>query len=168
MICDQPSKLQPPTNYKYTSFVDIEYRQLVSRSSTQRLHSPSLDPLGHVKTDNPRQWEIDDRKKSRAKAQQQLRMLGVSWSKAAIPSRIHENCTKQLLDRFVQDIQSAEREIYFLTSARYNPIENVNMRATTLNQQTQYRQSVLSHEWKEMHVAQMQALRMFGRARVST
>jgi hypothetical protein len=81
MICDQPSKLQPPTGCKDTASVDIEYRQLVSRSSTQRLHSPSLDYSRRAKTDNLIQWEIDDRQKSRAKVQQHIRMLGVSWSK---------------------------------------------------------------------------------------
>jgi hypothetical protein len=67
----------------------------------------------------------------------------------------------------VQDIQSVEREIYFLTSAQYKPPEVVNRRATTLNQQIQYRQSVPSQEWKDFYVAQMQELRVFGRARVS-
>jgi hypothetical protein len=167
MICCHPSLAQHSTDSQDISFVEIEYRQLVSRSSTQRLHSPSLDHLPRVTTKSLVQWEIDDRKTSRAKAQQQLSVLGVSWSRMAIPSSIHEDCANLSPDRFVQDIESAEQEVHFLTSARHEPSDAVSRRATTLNTQIQYRQSVPSQEWRDMHMAQMQALRIFGRVRVS-
>jgi hypothetical protein len=53
-----------------------QYRQLVSRAATQRLHSPSLDQASPSLAEA---WEFHERRIAREKARQQLRYLGVSW-----------------------------------------------------------------------------------------
>ncbi|KAF1833462.1 hypothetical protein BDW02DRAFT_475505, partial [Decorospora gaudefroyi] len=83
-----------------------QYRQLISRAATQRLHSPSLDnlPLDFTPNPNPdtmQAWETQERLTARQKAHATLQYLGISW------------------EQFVCDIQCAEKEIHFLNPTRY-------------------------------------------------
>jgi hypothetical protein len=60
--------------------IEVQYRQLVSRAATQRLHSPSLDedlPAGDNKFLT---WEMNERRKARNKAKMQVCMFDRSWS----------------------------------------------------------------------------------------
>lgn len=78
MLCDTrhgpptkpsaPQHSQPPT---------IEYRQLVSRAVTQRLHS--LAPNHDLD-----EWEVEERIVAKAKAQRRLQRLGVTWGTSAV------------------------------------------------------------------------------------
>jgi hypothetical protein len=63
----------------------VQYRQLVSRGATQRLHSPSLDhPL---QTSNDA-WEFNERQIARGKARRHIQTLGVPWSMYSNPLHI--------------------------------------------------------------------------------
>lgn len=69
---------------------EVQYRQLISRAVTQRLHSPSLDDL--TKTDvndtlahTLEAWEVQERCIARNKAWIETEMLGIPWSKTVLP-----------------------------------------------------------------------------------
>ncbi|KAH7082397.1 hypothetical protein FB567DRAFT_474864 [Paraphoma chrysanthemicola] len=80
---------------------DVQYRQLISRAVTQRLHSPSLDSDQPDDKGYSDAWETNERRKARDKAKTQVLLLGRSW------------------DEFVRDVQRAEREVHVLTPTRY-------------------------------------------------
>jgi hypothetical protein len=67
----KPSALQHPQT------PNIEYRQLVSRAVTQRLHSPA--PSHDLD-----EFEVEERIVAKAKAHQRLRRLGVTWGNSAV------------------------------------------------------------------------------------
>lgn len=58
----------------------IEYRLLVSRAMTQRLHSPSLDAEQDFSHDLFLHWEFDQRMQARHEVHTQVCMFGQSWS----------------------------------------------------------------------------------------
>jgi hypothetical protein len=62
---------------------EVQYRQLISRAVTQRLHSPSLSHLKHqdVRADTLEAWELRERLISRDKARVETKILGVAWGK---------------------------------------------------------------------------------------
>jgi hypothetical protein len=57
----------------------IEYRQLISRAITQRLHSstPTKSSLDA--------WELAERKVAQTKARERLGKLGVTWGMSYLP-----------------------------------------------------------------------------------
>jgi len=64
----------------------VQYRQLISRAVTQRLHSPSLDDLtktkaGDVPIHSLEEWELQERCIARSKARIEAGELGIPWSK---------------------------------------------------------------------------------------
>jgi hypothetical protein len=59
----------------------VQYRQLVSRGITQRIHSPSLDDLTLPSLSSVEAWEKQERCTAREKACRELQRLGVSWSR---------------------------------------------------------------------------------------
>lgn len=60
--------------------LNVEYRQLVSRASTQRLHSPSLSNTRKLLASDPlAQWELDERRMSKARMEERIRFLGINW-----------------------------------------------------------------------------------------
>ena len=64
----------------------VQYRQLISRAVTQRLHSPSLDDLTKTKAGDTHvhslvQWELQERCIARNKARIETEGLGIPWSK---------------------------------------------------------------------------------------
>jgi hypothetical protein len=63
-----------------TDPINVQYRQLVSRAATQRLHSPSLDRRPSPQHNVFDIWEIQERQQARARAGIHARSLGVSWS----------------------------------------------------------------------------------------
>jgi hypothetical protein len=68
----------------------VQYRQLISRAVTQRLHSPSLDDLtktdvGHTLAHTLKAWETQERCIARDKARNEAEMLGIPWSKTTLP-----------------------------------------------------------------------------------
>jgi hypothetical protein len=60
---------------------EVQYRQLISRAVTQRLHSPSLSHLKFqdVRADTLEAWELRERLISRDKARLETKILGVAW-----------------------------------------------------------------------------------------
>ncbi|KAH4957363.1 hypothetical protein HBI18_181400 [Parastagonospora nodorum] len=134
-----PPNPNPPTT---------EYRQLVSRAITQRLHSPtdtnsSLDA-----------WELAERKVARAKARERLGKLGVSW------------------DEFVRDVERVGGEVHVLTPTRYQAsegeaVERGNERAVRQNQKIGYvvRDREGAVQRRETWYKQVEAMRMFSAAR---
>jgi len=67
----------------------VQYRQLISRAVTQRLHSPSFDDLIKTKVgDTPahslEEWEMQERCIARNKARLEAEELGIPWSKTAL------------------------------------------------------------------------------------
>jgi len=66
----------------------VQYRQLISRAVTQRLHSPSLEDLTKTKVgvapvQSLEEWELQERCIARNKARVEAEKLGISWSKTA-------------------------------------------------------------------------------------
>jgi len=66
----------------------VQYRQLISRAVTQRLHSPSLDDLTKTKAgvapvQSLEEWELQERCIARNKARNEAEELGIPWSKTA-------------------------------------------------------------------------------------
>ena len=66
----------------------VQYRQLISRAVTQRLHSPSLDDLTNTKAGDTtvhflEEWELQERCIARNKARVEAEKLGIPWSKTA-------------------------------------------------------------------------------------
>ena len=62
----------------------MQYRQLISRATTQRFHSTSLDGLTQpehygIMNDTVEAWELRERAIARAKAQATIRQLGIPW-----------------------------------------------------------------------------------------
>jgi hypothetical protein len=148
----------------HPSPISTSYRLLVSRASTQRLHSPSLDiPPAH--TTPQQQEEVGDRQKSRFSALQQLRDLGVSWGNTPYAHATHKPIINKALDRFVYDVRCAEQVVHVLGPTRYVPREAETRNARKDNARRQDRAEGMSGEDKERCVRQMQLLRTFGRAR---
>jgi hypothetical protein len=63
-----------------TDPINVQYRQLVSRAATQRLHSPSLDRIPSAQHNVFETWEMQERQQAREKARMHAQSLGVSWS----------------------------------------------------------------------------------------
>jgi hypothetical protein len=144
--------------------ISTSYRLLVSRASTQRLHSPSLDvPPAH--TTPQQQGEFGDRQKSRLSAVRQLREMGVSWGNTPYAHATHKPIINKALDRFVHDVLCAEQVVHVLGPTRYVPREAEKRDAGKGNAQREDMAEGMSEEDKERCVRQMQLLRMFGRAR---
>lgn len=66
----------------------VQYRQLISRAVTQRLHSPSLDDLtktnlGDAPVHSLEEWELQERCIARNKARTEAEELCIPWSKTA-------------------------------------------------------------------------------------
>jgi len=62
----------------------VQYRQLISRATTQRFHSTLLDDLTQVENrgimDNTVEtWELREHAVARAKAQAMIRQLDIPW-----------------------------------------------------------------------------------------
>ena len=62
----------------------VQYRQLISRATTQRLHSPSLDNLSKlqqcvISATTVEAWELRERAIARGKTKAALSKLGVPW-----------------------------------------------------------------------------------------
>jgi hypothetical protein len=148
----------------HPSPISTSYRLLVSRASTQRLHSSSLNiPPAH--TTPQQQEDIGDRQKSRLSALRQLRETGVSWGTMAYAHAAHETIINKALDRFVHDVLCAEQVVHVLEPARYVPREAETRDAGKGNAQREDMAEGISGEDKERCVRQMQLLRIFGRAR---
>ncbi|KAF1935946.1 hypothetical protein EJ02DRAFT_360312 [Clathrospora elynae] len=132
---------------------NIQYRQLVSRAVTQRLHSPSLDDVSTSSLQNTLEaWEMEERKKSRHKATMEARILGIAW------------------EQFVEDVQRASQEVHVLTPTRYEAppreFEKANHGASKTNKSLGYGQGGKeSVVWEGRHGAIVDVLRMFGWAR---
>ncbi|KAH7392176.1 hypothetical protein DE146DRAFT_132959 [Phaeosphaeria sp. MPI-PUGE-AT-0046c] len=135
---------------------DIDYRQLLSRAATQRLHillpdSPSLDPST--------QWEHDERALSRQKALLQLQQIGVSW------------------EQFVRDVEEIENEVHVLRPTKYQGAREVMRRTVERNLYMQHSRREIelatgdderrktSAYWKASQEAHVRALRTFAAAR---
>jgi hypothetical protein len=72
----------------------VQYRQLVSRAVTQRLHSSSLEDLTKTTVDTTpahtlEEWELQERCIARNKARVETEMLGIPWSTIRSPSLLH-------------------------------------------------------------------------------
>ena len=70
----------------------VQYRQLISRAVTQRLHSPSLEDLtktaaGNIIAHTLEEWEIQERCIARIKARNEAEEFGIPWSKTALLAR---------------------------------------------------------------------------------
>jgi hypothetical protein len=77
-----PSTLERELSEELTTEeLEVQYRQLISRAVTQRLHSPSLSHLKFqdVRADTLEAWELHERLISRDKARLETKMLGVAW-----------------------------------------------------------------------------------------
>ncbi|KAG9190828.1 hypothetical protein G6011_08916 [Alternaria panax] len=137
----------------------VQYRQLISRAVTQRLHSPSLD--GIMKTDvgdnfaHPLEaWETQERCTARDKAQTEAEILGIPWA------------------QFVRDVESATREVHVLTPTRYEAPprdKNQNEEASRINGGLSYKFGTSENleqdkEWKGRDAAIYNMLRAFQRA----
>jgi len=66
----------------------VQYRQLISRAVTQRLHSPSLDDLtktqvGVAPVQSLEEWELQERCIARNKSRIEAEELGIPWCKNA-------------------------------------------------------------------------------------
>ncbi|KAH8639731.1 hypothetical protein IG631_07501 [Alternaria alternata] len=81
----------------------VQYRQLVSRAVTQRLHSPSLDDLTKTDVANKlahplKTWETQERSIARDKARIEAKMLDIPWKSATLevhvltPTRYEAPC----------------------------------------------------------------------------
>jgi hypothetical protein len=84
----RPKALEGGTN---DGLKEMQYRQLVSRAVTQRLHSPSLDDFTKMGVNDTlahtlEAWEVQERCIARSKARTEAEMLGIPWSEV-IPSR---------------------------------------------------------------------------------
>ncbi|CAE7013116.1 hypothetical protein PTTW11_02454 [Pyrenophora teres f. teres] len=139
----------------------VQYRQLISRATTQRLHSTSLDNLaqlqGHGIMDNTVEaWELRERGIARKKAQAAIQQLGIPW------------------DCFVHDIENASAEVHVLTPTRYTappgaPYANHDATETNARQAYMYGDTHTADRdigWKKTHAAVFEALRMLGRTRL--
>jgi len=137
----------------------IEYRQLISRAITQRLHSPtwpsSLDA-----------WERNERLSAQAKARERLGKLGVTWGASSPGCHNAASVTNHVPDQFVADVERVEGEVHVLTPTRYEG-EGANERAVKQNQEIGYvvRDREGGGERREMWCKQVQGLRMFHVAR---
>lgn len=88
---NRPATVPTPARRGYAQCPDIEYRQLISRAVTQRLHSPLDDVSGD-------QWEIDERRTAQAKARARLCKLGVTWGTLIIdPTHRHLHHSAMLI-----------------------------------------------------------------------
>ncbi|KAF2824901.1 hypothetical protein CC86DRAFT_296040 [Ophiobolus disseminans] len=126
---------------------DIEYRQLISRAVTQRLHSPSLDlPPAIPSSDSLLNWELAERLLAREKAKQHTKALGIQW------------------DDFIQDVHASELEIHTLTPTRYEAPKHANARAGERNQRFVFDQEGFD-EYGRAQLAQVGVLEVWGRAR---
>lgn len=70
----------------------VQYRQLVSRATTQRLHSASLDNLTKlqdcvISATTVEAWELRERAIARGKTKAALRNLGITWGNVSRFSR---------------------------------------------------------------------------------
>ena len=70
-----------PDKEHTTEDQEVQYRQLVSRAVTQRLHSPSLSNINlkDLYTDSWEAWELRERLIARNKAKIEIEGLRVSW-----------------------------------------------------------------------------------------
>ncbi|KAI2482203.1 hypothetical protein Ptr902_06584 [Pyrenophora tritici-repentis] len=139
----------------------VQYRQLISRATTQRLHSTSLEDLTRLERyiimgSAVEAWELQERVIARGKAQAAIRKLGIPW------------------EHFVQDVKNAGAEIHVLTPTRYeapSSIPYTNQDANEANERLAYTY-VDGHvadtdvTWKKTHAAVFEALSMLGRARL--
>ena len=60
----------------------VQYRLLVSRAVTQRLHSPSLAEAPSSAVNTVEEWEKQDRRFAKANVEAGARLLGVSWRRS--------------------------------------------------------------------------------------
>jgi hypothetical protein len=77
----RPKALELGTN---DGLKEVQYRQLVSRAVTQRLHSPSLDDFTKIGVNDTlahtlEAWEVQERCIARSKARIEAEMLGIPW-----------------------------------------------------------------------------------------
>jgi hypothetical protein len=113
----------------------VQYRQLVSRAVTQRLHSSSLEDLTKTTVDTTpahtlEEWELQERCIARNKARVEAEMLGIPWSTIDSPSLLHTllpsyrvfyACTRTDSQeaQFVHDVESAALQVHVLRPTRY-------------------------------------------------
>ncbi|KAI4658977.1 uncharacterized protein J4E79_006737 [Alternaria viburni] len=138
----------------------VQYRQLISRAVTQRLHSPSLDDLTKTKAgvapiQSLEEWELQERCIARNKARNEAEELGIPWT------------------RFIRDVESATLQVHVLTPTRYEvPPRNINknQEATEQNDEMKYtfgdsKDAARDHEWKIKDAAVYNMLKAFRGAR---
>ncbi|KAI4960379.1 hypothetical protein J4E86_002001 [Alternaria arbusti] len=138
----------------------VQYRQLISRAVTQRLHSPSLDDLtkkkaGDAPVHSLEQWELQERCIARSKARTEAEELGIPWT------------------QFIHDVESATLQVHVLTPTRYEvPPRNINKNheATKQNEEMIYtfgdsRGAARDKEWKTKDAAVYNMLKAFRGAR---
>lgn len=102
--------------------VHVHYRQLVSRAVTQRLHSPSLVQEMSISERDPDAWELVDRMRCKQKIEIQVRSLGIRWGmlRALQKQPLLTDTYRNTVD-FVQDVETAESEVHFLSPTSYQP-----------------------------------------------
>jgi hypothetical protein len=74
-----------------------------------------------------------------------------------------------LAEEFVHDVKNAEKEVHVLRPTRYERPLVRDARAEKQNWGLVYGEpvsTIRSEAWRDMHEAQMDVLRMFGRARL--
>ncbi|KAI4954518.1 hypothetical protein J4E91_002231 [Alternaria rosae] len=139
----------------------VQYRQLISRAVTQRLHSPSLDDLtktnlGDVPVHSLEEWELQERCIARNKARTEAEELGIPWT------------------QFIRDVENAALQVHVLTPTRYEvpPRDiNKNQEATKQNEGLQYKfgdskDAERDREWRIKDAAVYNMLRAFRGARL--
>lgn len=119
----------------------VQYRQLVSRAVTQRLHSPSLDDLTKTDVANKlahplKTWETQERSIARDKARVEAKMLDIPWSKTTFPL----TCIPTLhTDSDMQIELTDDSKVYPRCRERYplSPCPHANTIRSTLRGQDQ-------------------------------
>ncbi|KAF2249470.1 hypothetical protein BU26DRAFT_595370 [Trematosphaeria pertusa] len=110
----------------------VQYRQLVSRAVTQRLHSLSLDDLTTFSGDA---WEKTDRVKARERVRRDVQLLGVAWGmyirgmekrKDRTVLIENDNADDVMVDTFKRDVERAGEERHVLSPVRYEAVKSVN------------------------------------------
>ncbi|KAI4629473.1 uncharacterized protein J4E87_003737 [Alternaria ethzedia] len=138
----------------------VQYRQLISRAVTQRLHSPSLDDLTKTKVgvtpvQSLEEWELQERCIAQSKARIEAEELGIPWT------------------QLVHDVESTTLQVHVLTPTRYEvPPRNINQNqeATKQNEEMKYtfgdsEDAARDQEWKTKDAAVYNMLRAFRGAR---
>ncbi|KAH7070697.1 hypothetical protein BKA63DRAFT_384426, partial [Paraphoma chrysanthemicola] len=131
----------------------VQYRQLISRAVTQRLHSPSLDSNQPGNQENSDAWETNERSIARDKAKTQVLLLSKTW------------------DEFVQDVKRAEGEIHILTPTRYEGVPMAifaerNGKAVRENEKSSFVVPIGHREgWQNMQQKHMMLLRSLAQTR---